>query len=103
MRFIVMHKVDASMEAGDPPNADIVRNMGQLVQGSLKSGVFKNGAGLHRSAMRVRLRFEGGSRQVTKGPLVGGNQLVSSVVMIKAPSIDQAIEQAGRYAKIWGD
>ncbi len=48
MRFMVMHKVDASLEAGDPPNPQIIQKMGQLVQGSLKDGVFENGAGLHR-------------------------------------------------------
>src|SRR5437764_2429034 len=98
-----MHKVDASMEAGDPPRKDIVKNMGALVQGSIKTGVFQDGAGLHRSAARVRLNYAGGNRTVTKGPLTGKNELVASVVMIKARSMDDAIEQAGRFAKIWGD
>jgi hypothetical protein len=51
-----MHKVDANMEAGGPPSQEIIQNMGALVQGSLKEGVFLNGAGLHRSARRVRLQ-----------------------------------------------
>ena len=54
MRFIVMHKVDAHMEAGAPPNQDIIENMGALVQSSLRQGVFLNGAGLHPSTRRAR-------------------------------------------------
>lgn len=103
MRFVVMHKVDPSMEAGSPPSQEIIKNMGQLVQGSLKSGAFKDGAGLHRSAKRVRLDFEGGRRTVTKGPLAGRNELVASFVMVKARSMEEAIEHAERFAKIWGD
>jgi hypothetical protein len=31
MRFMVMHKVDATMEAGDPPSDTIIVEMGRLV------------------------------------------------------------------------
>src|SRR4051812_39234763 len=40
MRFMVMHKVDANMEAGGPPPPGIIQGMGKLVGESLKSGVF---------------------------------------------------------------
>ena len=55
MRFIVMHKVDAKMEAGGPPDQDIVRKMGELIGETAKTGAFLDGAGLHASARRVRL------------------------------------------------
>ena len=35
MRFMVMHKVDANMEAGGPPSPHIIQSMGALVQESL--------------------------------------------------------------------
>jgi hypothetical protein len=103
MKYMVMHKVDAKMEAGDPPPKGIVEQMGKLVQSSLKSGVFEDGAGLHRSALRVRVRTRGGAREVTKGPYAGDNELVASFAMIKADSIDQAAEVAGRLAGALGD
>ena len=68
MRFMVMHKVDANMEAGGPPDPQIIQNMGALVQESLKSGLFITGAGLHRSAKRVRVNSAGGKVQVSPGP-----------------------------------
>jgi hypothetical protein len=103
MRFIVMHKVDANMEAGGPPSQEIIQNMGALVQGSLKSGVFLNGAGLHRSARRARLKCVGGDCAVVKGPYSGQNELVASFIMISAKSFDDAVTHARKLASSLGD
>ena len=103
MRFIVMHKVDANMEAGGPPSQEIIANMGKLVQGSLKAGTFENGAGLHRSARRVRIEFRGGKAQVTQGPYAGKNELVAAFFMIRVAAVEQALEQAERLAAVLGD
>ncbi|MDF3066007.1 MAG: hypothetical protein K0R38_1608 [Polyangiaceae bacterium] len=104
MRFIVMHKVDAAMEAGAPPNQDIVSNMGALVQGSLREGVFLNGAGLHRSARRVKVQAAtGGAEPHAKpGPYQGENELVASFVMISARSLDAAVGHAETLASSLG-
>ena len=98
MRFIVMHKVDAHMEAGGPPNPRIISEMGALVQGSLKEGVFLNGAGLHRSAQRVRLRSKGGETTTTEGPYAGENELIASFTMISAKSKQAAVKHARKLA-----
>jgi hypothetical protein len=103
MRFMVMHKVDANMEAGGPPSQEIVSSMGALVQGSLKDGVFLNGAGLHRSARRARLECAAGDCTVTHGPYTGTNELVSAFTMISAKSMDDAISHARRLASELGD
>jgi hypothetical protein len=103
MRFMVMHKVDAQMEAGGPPPARIIQEMGALVGRSIKDGVFKDGAGLHRSALRVRLVFEAGRRTVTPGPYEGRNELLAGFATIQADSMDHAIEIATRIAGAVGD
>jgi hypothetical protein len=103
MRFMIMHKVDAQMEAGGPPATRIIEEMGKYVQGAIKAGVFKDGAGLHPSSRRVRLRFEAGERTVTRGPFEGGNELLASFAMVKAASMDHAIELASRVARAVGD
>lgn len=103
MRYMVMHKVDTHMEAGDPPNPSIIQDMGALVQGSLKDGTFLNGAGLHRSARRARLECAGGECTVTTGPYCGKNELVASFVMISAASFDAAVGHARRLAGALGD
>ena len=103
MRFIVMHKVDANMEAGGPPSQQIIQNMGALVQSSLQSGVFLNGAGLHRSARRARLKCAGGNATVTSGPYDGQHELVASFVMVSAKSLDDAVGHARKLASTLGD
>lgn len=103
MRYIVMHKVDAAMEAGSPPNQAIIDNMGQLVQGSLQEGVFLNGAGLHGSRRRVRLEHNGGEFKLTPGPYQGQNELVAAFTMISAPSLDAAVGHAKKLARTLGD
>jgi hypothetical protein len=101
MRFIVMHKVDANMEAGGPPSQDIIRDMGALVQSSIQSGRFLSGAGLHRSARRARL--EAGGATVTTGPYQGQNELVAAFVMISERSLDAALGHARTLSRSLGD
>ena len=103
MRFMVMHKVDANMEAGGPPPQGIIEEMGKYVQENLKSGVFLDGAGLHRSALRARVELKGGKPTVTRGPYQGSNELLASFAMIEAESLDGAIDVAARIGKVLGD
>jgi hypothetical protein len=103
MRFIVMHKTDPVMEAGGPPDQSIIQNMGALVQESIKSGVFTNGAGLHPSSRRVRLQCRSGEWSVTRGPYAGQNELVAAVTMISAKSLDAAVQHAKRLGSALGD
>src|SRR5688500_15278467 len=103
MRYVVMHKVDARMEAGGLPDRELIKSMGRLIGESLKQGIFLDGAGLHRSARRVRLRCQGGQCDVERGPYQGGNELVGSMALIRTDSIDAAVEQARRYGAALGD
>jgi hypothetical protein len=103
MRFMVMHKVDAKMEAGSKPDPRIIQSMGALVQESLKNGVFITGAGLHRSEKRVRVKSAGGRCEVSSGPYAGENELVASYAMIKVKSLEDAVSHAQRYALAEGD
>ena len=94
MRFMVMHKVDAKMEAGERPSQDIISNMGKLIGRSLKAGIFLDGAGLHRSTARARVRFEGGKPSVTRGPYPGDNELIARFALISTTGVEKAIELA---------
>lgn len=99
-----MHKVDAKMESGAPPDTSIVESMGKLVGGSMREGVFKDGAGLHRSSKRVRLRYRDGKRDVvTRGPYAGDNETVAGLAMVKAKSIEDAMAIADRFASPSGE
>jgi len=92
MRFMVMHKVDAKMEAGERPSEGLIEAMGKLIGRSIKSGIFKDGAGLHRSAARARVTFAGDKASVERGPYQGSNELIATFAMIATAGIEQAIE-----------
>jgi len=104
MRFMVMHKVDAKMEAGEKPAQGIVERMGKYVGESIEKGVFKDGAGLHGSAQRVRMVFEAGKRvSMQKGPYDGGNELLASFAMVQSWSIDEAVQAATKIGEACGN
>lgn len=82
------------MEAGERPSQTIIEQMGRLVGRLVKAGVFKDGAGLHRSATRARVKFQGGAPTVERGPYAGDNELPASFAMIATTGLDKAIELA---------
>lgn len=102
MRFMVMHKVDAVMESGQRPDERIIQDMGRLIGRSIKAGIFKDGAGLHRSATRARVRFEGGAPSVERGPYAGGNELLAAFAMVSTTGIERAIELATELGRAAG-
>lgn len=102
MRFMVMHKVDAGMESGQRPNEAIVQGMGRLIGRAIKAGIFKDGAGLHRSATRARIRFAGGAPAVERGPYAGGDELLAAFAMVSTTGIERAIELATELGRAAG-
>jgi hypothetical protein len=102
-KYMCMHKVDAKMEAGERPPQELIQKMGQFVGGLLKNGVMKDGGGLHRSAMRARITFPGGTPSVERGPFAGRNELVASFALISTTGIEKAIELGIELAKAAGN
>jgi len=103
MRYMVMHKVDADMEAGKLPRPGLIEEMGAFIQEAIQSGVLKNGAGLRPSRTRTRLTFTAGKVTRTDGPYSGGNELVASVAMLEVKTKEEAFDWAARYAQAVGD
>jgi hypothetical protein len=100
MRYISMHKSNASMEAGEPPSAELMAGMGPLMGEMIAAGVFLAGEGLQPSSKGVRLKFSGGKRTITQGPFVGSNELIDSYLIVRVTSIDEAIDWATRFAGV---
>jgi hypothetical protein len=102
MLFMVMHKVNAEIEAGGPPRPELVKDMGQLIGEAVQSGRMRDGAGLKAAGERVRLKFSGGKRSVEKGPYRGQNELISSFAKLEVKNMDEAVEWGTRYAQALG-
>jgi hypothetical protein len=98
MRWISIHKSTKDMEAGELPPARVMEGMGPLIGEMVQKGVFLGGEGLRPSSLGVRLKFANGTRTIEKGPLQGANELVAAFSIVKARSIEDAIEWATRFA-----
>ena len=98
MRFISMHKSTKDMEAGAPPSPAVLAGMGPLMEEMIRDGIFLAGEGLRPSALGVRLTFSGGERTIIPGPFTGTNELLDRYLIVRVPTLDDAIEWATRFA-----
>lgn len=98
MRFISMHKATRDMEAGAPPSPEVMAGMGPLMEEMMQAGIFETGEGLRPSAYGVRVTFRGGERIITPGPFTSTNEGFDRYLIVRTPSIDEAIEWAARFA-----
>ena len=98
MRFISMHKATIDMEAGAPPSPEVLAGRGPLMSEMMQSGIFRAGEGLRPSSYGVRVTFRNGERTVAPGPFAGTNELIDRYLIVRVPSLDEAIEWAARFA-----
>lgn len=103
MKFMMLHKTDAYYENGGMPSKELIAGVGAMVGDMVKSGKLLAADGLRSSAQGVRLEFSGGKRTVTKGPLVGENELIAGFAVMRVRSLEEAVEWASRFAGVVGD
>ncbi len=104
MRFIIMHKTDAHWESGAIPGPELIARVGALLGRIAGDGALLAGEGLRPSSEGVRLRFSGGTRTaVSGGPFERGNELPAAFSIIRAPSLEDAVDWASREATVLGD
>jgi hypothetical protein len=101
MLFMVMHKLTPEIEEGLPPNTRVISEMGQLIAEAIEQGKFQHGAGLKRSAERVRLRWQAGQCEVTRAPK-GEHELLAGFAQLKVKSMDEAIAWTKRIVDAEG-
>jgi hypothetical protein len=102
MRFIIMHKTNAHWESGARPGPGLIARVGTLLGELTRAGVLQGAEGLRASSEGVRLLFSSGTRSVINGPFTGENELPAGFSILRARSIDEAIEWATRQAAILG-
>jgi hypothetical protein len=103
MRFIIMHKTNAHWEAGAIPTPDLIARVGAMLGQLKKAGTLLAGEGLRASSEGVRVTFSAGARSVIPGPFERGNELPAAFSIVRARSLDEAIEWASRQASVLGD
>lgn len=103
MRFIVMHKTNARWEAGEIPGRELIERVGRLIGDMVDAHVFLAGEGLRASSEGVLVKRSGGTSSVHKGPFEGDNELPAAFSILRAESLDAAVEWALRAAEVLGD
>lgn len=96
MRVMVIVKATRNSEAGVPPSAQLLAEMGAFNEALVKAGIMEAGEGLHPSSAGKRVRFSGGSRTVVDGPFPETEQLVAGFWVWKVASLEEAVEWARR-------
>jgi hypothetical protein len=99
MKFMVMHKADATSESEPKPTQQLLADVGNLVRGAIESGTLLDANGLRSSARRARVSATG---EVQRGPYAGANELVSDVAHLKVKDMEAAIAWGGRLAQAAG-
>ena len=103
MRFMIMHRTNAHWESGAKPTPALIAHVGMLIGELAQSGALVSAEGLRASSEGARLRVSGGTRTLVHGPFDGGTSLPAGFSIVRAGSLEQAIEWASRQAETLGD
>lgn len=103
MKFLTMHKVDATMENELPPDPAMLERMGAFMGEVGGSGKLLGGEGLKPSKTRTRFTFRNGDAQEEKGPFKGRNEVVAGMLLLQVKSHDEAVAWVKRFADVVGD
>jgi hypothetical protein len=103
MRFMIMHKTSAHWESGAIPSQELMARVGRLLGQLANAGALDAAEGLRATSEGVRLRFTAGTRTVIHGPFVADNELPAAFTILRAQSLDEAVEWASRQAEALGD
>jgi hypothetical protein len=96
MRFMVMVKGTKETEAGVMPGEELLSAMAKYNEELVRAGVMLDGNGLQPSSKGARVRFNGSKRSVIDGPFTEAKELVAGYWIIRAKSLDEAIEWVKR-------
>jgi hypothetical protein len=103
MRFMVIVKASKDTEAGVMPSTELLTAMGKFNEELVKAGMMEAGEGLHPSSKGARIKYAGGQGSATRGPFPLTSDLVAGFWLIKAKSLDDAIDWMKRAPFDGGD
>lgn len=101
MRFLSIVRV--SENTGLQPSEQLMKDMGRLMDEMTKAGVLLDTAGLKPTAEGVRVRLAHGKLKVTDGPFTEAKEVIGGYAMLRADSMEQAVEYTKRFLKVHGD
>jgi hypothetical protein len=104
MRFLLLYRTsNKNVEAGVPPSAQEIDDMGKLMGEMGKAGVLLSTEGLRPSSEGTRVRLSGGKVTVSDGPFVDVKEIIAGYALIQVKSKKEAIEWTTRFLEVAGD
>ena len=100
MQFLV-YDPNYNPEAAAPPTPELMAEMGQFIGEAMQAGALVATGALQPKG--TRLRLSGGKFTVTDGPFIELKELMGGWAVIRAKSLEEAIEWCKRFRKIVGD
>lgn len=91
MRFMVIVKANKDSEAGVMPSTEMLAAMGRFNEELVNAGMIEAGEGLLPSSRGARVKY-GEAPSVSRGPFELTSDLVAGFWLIKARSLDEAID-----------
>jgi hypothetical protein len=96
MRFMIIIKSNEKTDAGRVPTEAELRAMGEYNQQLGDAGILLAGEGLRESTKGARVKISGGKTTITDGPFTEAKELVAGFWIIRADSLEEALEWARR-------
>ena len=100
MRFMIMGMATKESEAGGPPKPEAVAAMQKYNEKLVKAGILLAAEGLAASSKGARVKFSGDKRTVIDGPFAETKEVVAGFMIIRAKSLEEAIEWVKRAPNV---
>ena len=100
MRFIVMGMAKKESEGARPPKPEEYAAMQKYNEELAKAGILLAAEGLGPTSKGARVKFSGDKRTVIDGPFAETKELVAGFSIIKAKSLEEAIEVVKRAPNV---
>jgi len=91
MRFMILLKADKHSEAGEMPDEQLLKDMGNFNDELVKAGVMVAGEGLHPSSRGARVHFGKNGVRVVDGPFAETKELLAGFWIWQVASKEEAI------------
>jgi hypothetical protein len=101
MRFILMGMSPKDSEAGPPPKPEAFAAMQEYNEDLAKRGILLAAEGLAPTSKGARVTFNDEERIVTDGPFAEAKEVVAGFSIIKANSLEEAIDLVKRTPNIF--
>jgi hypothetical protein len=101
MRYLCLYK--PATPEGVPPSAEMITNMGRLIDEMTKAGVLLSTEGCQASAKGFRVRRDKEKYAVVDGPFTESKELVGGIAIIKVASKDEAVRWTKKFLEVAGN